>query len=296
MSSGPEPDENIVAQLKERMLSTFETVARRTPFPERLPFDVVLFAYGAVPMSDDQAHARLSESTWRAAGIERVALVGHLLGTFGGEHHHAYVVLRVHGRDAQHREHEGTAFIEAWGAAGWTQALTFDASVLDALAAMVDEHKVLVREAATERQRMIARAGAKGAPREVRPVLPPFYACPLRDEVVDEHMRGQAARVPRNVQWSHRWDVRGHERVRVKRGALPIDPKLEAKLKARGYVVATWQSPLPRETAALLKHRGVDEPARDQWLAVKRYHVEPHVKGPEGKPYVPALRVMQAAS
>jgi len=44
---------------------------------------------------------------------------------------------------------------------------------------------------------------------------------------------------------------------------------------------------------AALAVRGMPRQGPDEWVAVKRWAVKEHVKGPEDKPLVPSLRVVE---
>jgi hypothetical protein len=81
--------------------------------------------------------------------------------------------------------------------------------------------------------------------------------------------------------------VRKHERTRFLRGTGEVDPETAAKLLVRGYDVHFRPTP---EVDAALAERGFPPQAEGEWVATKTWAVREHVKGPEEKPYVPALR------
>jgi hypothetical protein len=67
-------------------------------------------------------------------------------------------------------------------------------------------------------------------------------------------------------------------------------PEDAAKLKKREYKVYDGRVTDADDQARLLK-RGIRGPGPDEWIAVLSYWRDAFVKGPEGKPYVPAARV-----
>lgn len=88
----------------------------------------------------------------------------------------------------------------------------------------------------------------------------------------------------------YKTDVRGHERCRIRRGPLPIDPKLAEKLQHRGYKLFTV-NPLDQETFQKLSERGFAYKKSDEWLAVKASWIKDHLSSVDPNlPYVPAVR------
>ena len=103
------------------------------------------------------------------------------------------------------------------------------------LVGAINDHKHIVTSyGATLSSRMAKKAAEKRARREL-PLPAPFYAVDLRDEFIAPPRHKTNTSSGRPVEWSHRWDVRGHECVRVERGQLPVNPKEVEKLQKRGY-------------------------------------------------------------
>lgn len=117
---------------------------------------------------------------------------------------------------------------------------------------------------------------------------PPYYTLRLKNQVLRETMRTTfpKPRGPRN----YKTDVRAHERCRIRRGPLPLDPELAIKLKKREYKIFTTNK-LDADTYERLHKRNMAYKRADEWLAIKVSWVEEHLNcnNPE-VPYIPAVR------
>jgi hypothetical protein len=122
----------------------------------------------------------------------------------------------------------------------------------------------------------------------VLPAPKPYYVINVHPKMIQERATKRMAEVSKKFEYTYRFDVSGHERVRYCRGSLPMDPDMKATLLAKGYHVYEGVSPDGRDLY-LLMERGITVD-HDRWLAMKVSQVKPHMKGPEDKPYVPAIR------
>ncbi len=122
---------------------------------------------------------------------------------------------------------------------------------------------------------------------------PPYYVVPVQQRVRVVPPEPVVSPEPEPIDWSHRWDVRGHERVMLKRGSLPMDGTDERVLALRGWRIYAHGAPIPSDDAWRLAIRDFEPPTSGEWVAMHSAWVRPHVKGPESKPYVPALRVVE---
>lgn len=161
--------------------------------------------------------------------------------------------------------------------------------IVPSLIEYVNDHKTLVEEGKRDfaYRRMIERHAKKTRFRP--PIPPPFYVVYLQDKIIEEHRRKAIASM-RKIEWQHRWQCRGSWNIRVKRGSLPIDPEVEADLRARKYQIFAGIPQMPAELAVELHQRGVAPRGRDEWLAVLRYWRKAHIKGPEDKPIIESVR------
>ncbi len=171
----------------------------------------------------------------------------------------------------------------------WTSPEGMFPWIIPSLIEYVNDHKTLVEEGKRDfnYRRMIDRHAKKTRFRP--PIPPPFYVVYLQDKVIEEHKQ-RTLKAARKIEWQHRWQCRGSWNIRVKRGPLPIDPKVEADLRARKYQLFAGIPQMPAELAVELHQRGIAPRGRDEWLAVLRYWRKPHTKGPEDKPLIESVR------
>lgn len=128
---------------------------------------------------------------------------------------------------------------------------------------------------------------------KVRVIPPPFYRSPISlssPEANVDHSR--PAGVDISKEYTHRWDVRGHKRLYLRRGRMPIKESEKNNLTSKGYSVYTYTQPTTEEIA-LIAQRGKEQKKRGEWLAVKVVWVDAYIKGPEDKPYIPSLKVVK---
>lgn len=155
--------------------------------------------------------------------------------------------------------------------------------------AHINAHRNVIEERGTspEEKRDAARYAMLHKLRAHKPR--PYYIVPMRSSVaVEDLSRRGSLPVRGNVEYAHRWDVRGHERVRFRRGAHPIPEKMHRDLTERGYRIHLTEP--CGEDLARMRERGIEwHPG--EWLAVLSSWVPNYVKGPEGAPLIPAIRV-----
>lgn len=125
-----------------------------------------------------------------------------------------------------------------------------------------------------------------------KPIPPPYYRVELQDVLVRDRVR---TRFPTGRRLGHRHDRRGHERCRFRRGKMPMDPKLEEKLRGQGYKIFK-SGPLDVHTGRRLAVRGMPLKRHDEWLAVKTSWVKNCVVGSEELPYVPSIHTVPGAA
>lgn len=165
----------------------------------------------------------------------------------------------------------------------WLHPISLVPWVVSGLIDFVNEHGDCVHETGTLTRARGVEAFAKRSGKRSLP--PDFYVVEPRDRILVEYMRDLGSRT-----WglSHRFDVAGHERVRVRRGPKPIDGGLHAHLDDLGYEL--FFGPVPDAHVARLEERGMRPKSDDEWMALKVTWIDGYVKGPESAPYVPAVR------
>lgn len=119
------------------------------------------------------------------------------------------------------------------------------------------------------------------------PAPSPFYVINIGDGFVKEHRKSVFPAQPR--EWSHRWDVRRHTMVKVLRGKGSVDERARKRLEKRGYKIYEADEPTADVLAELARRR-IPLKQEDEWMAVLIRWRRPYIKGPEGKPYTPAVR------
>lgn len=260
--------------------------ACRWPFPDPLPFDACFFAYGLRLEIEGAALAtRLRDPRLRDT---RVRLLGNLLFV-EGDTPYAYTFMMIEGlRDGD----RNVGVLSCYRDDAWYQPASLDPWILNSLVHSVNEHKRIVQDYAPTLANRMDRKKAEKKIKHRLPLPAPYYLVNLEDELITPQRAGRA-KLPgagKLVEWSHRWDQRAHEAVRVARGAMPIDPDEAEKLRKRGYRLYEGRA-LSAEDANRVVKRGMRGPSPDEWMAIKSYWVEACVKGPTDKPYVPGARV-----
>ena len=260
-----------------------------TPPPSKLPFDAMYIGVGNLVWMDDlKLTARFYGNGGVIAEDYVVSLNGFVCG-FWKETFVAFEILQCQARDRSNADRYMAHPIFTGGA--WDTPYDLNPWILNAVIAMYMEHKTTVLEHPVNfEMRRKFRKGNKGS-HKIN-VLPPrpYYTLTIRDQVIDE--AAQKTFVGLRVAtfaYSYRFDVWGHERCRIRRGELPIDPELHNTLVARGYDVYTLGR-LPAEDTERLASRKLMPKSVTEWLAIQTTWVNPHKKGPADAPYIPALR------
>lgn len=137
-----------------------------------------------------------------------------------------------------------------------------------------------VRVSGLAASRLMDRAGKHGA----RPVPPDLYMVHL-DARRAGHAIGQV--VASRAGPGYRFEVRGHPRLLVRRGAWP-DEDAARFWRRRGYEVARGDRLTP-EWCREMENRGVAPGRGCEWVALRIVQVREHERGPDG-PVVPATR------
>lgn len=257
------PDE-IAREAEEPFRLVIEEM-KRTPFPERLPFESCLF------LDSDPSLARLMSK-----GIDRAFLSGILISTKIS----FFVNSIIEPPYTDYRP------IPTWLGSSWVNADHESPWVVDSLVRLVNEHRRIVElRPRGLSEKMLEKKLKKNGVRIPGPVPPPFYIVNLTAEYIKQNKKSIFP--PRRRVWSHQWDVRGHEAVRVMRGPLPIDGKLERKLRRRRYKIFTVGEVDP-DAWRLLGQRRIEPKKATEWMAILAWWRDSFVKGPKDKPYVPA--------
>jgi hypothetical protein len=168
--------------------------------------------------------------------------------------------------------------------------MSLDPWIVSMMVRAVNEHKQIIQDYAPSLANRMDRKKVLKRSKQLLPLPAPFYMVNLKDELITAPVKKPTPLPGRPVEWSHRWDVRGHECCRIERGELPMDPKLKASLKRREYRISEGMAVLPEDLMRLGK-RGIRAPGPREWVAVLSFWREAAVRGPLNKPYIPAARV-----
>ena len=91
--------------------------------------------------------------------------------------------------------------------------------------------------------------------------------------------------------WAHRWDVRRHRRLLVRRGPGVLDNDARYNVEQRHYRVYQHGDD-NEEVLEGFRERGFPPPRDGEWVIYRWVLVREYVKGPEEAPYVPSVRVV----
>lgn len=120
------------------------------------------------------------------------------------------------------------------------------------------------------------------------PIPRPYYVVKLKQSTVNrEEKKGQSRK---SWELTYRHDVRGHYRVLVERGPLPLKGEDADKLTKRGYRIY-GPRPVKAYDRRRLIQRGHALPRRDEWVAMLVIWIRSQIRGPEDAPYIPSIRV-----
>jgi hypothetical protein len=291
-------DDDQVQSHQKRVLDASKGV----PFPEQLPFDSVFLGFGGgMRLSSAQGAIRLVNLSHELGPneeieIEDIQVLGYLINHSGSIVEFLRYKTIPEGSDVAGGEESLSAMVvydeDEWASAAVQCLLPW---ALSGVIGIINEHRTLILEAPSrgaEVRRLTTGLKKKLRIHKMKP--PAFYQVNLRSDVYIEHFKrprgpdtGQVIR-----SYGHRWDVRGHERCRIKRGPRPMPAETRERLLSRGYQV--FESELPDDEAYhKMTVRGHLPKKQGEWVAVLSYWVNPHIRGPEEAPYVPSVHTIR---
>lgn len=277
----PVPEEE-----KKHWIHSISRAAKHVAYPDKFPFDFVFLGYGegvGLP-----SHSVAGKAPRIAGGTQVVGgtVLGHLMSANG------YVVGFI---EAETDDGQSFVFLDTVRTPdmGWPRSTDLEPWILPNIINIINDHRTFViespmhktvRRAYKDAQRNL---GLKNAPSGHMP--PPYYTLKLQSQVIREKVRTSYPTGKKGPK-SYRSDVRGHERCRIMRGDMPIDPKLAQKLIDRGYTLYTANQ-LDADAYRRLNERGLAYKRSDEWVAIKTTWVDDH-QSPKNPnlPYVPAVR------
>jgi hypothetical protein len=267
-------------------------LGRHEPLPEKRPFEYVFFGYEPkISVNQDLAVLYGLQDARKQGILRHFSLGGHLVGP---DSVLACLMLELFVRDHELTEGQptllgGTSMMMERHSGRWNAPYTLAPWIIPSLIEWVNEHKSVVEDSRGLSYRMkMQRAFKKQKLKKTVP--PPYYTVRMHDTTIKETARESfATRYKESYEYDHRWTVRGHWVIRVRRGELPLDPKIEEDLRKRKYRIFAHNEP-DWDTWKRLRHRGVEPKRVDEWMAVLVSWRKDYVKGPEGKPLIPSVR------
>lgn len=260
------------------------------PDPDRWPFESMWVSFGAgVPMNHLQMAARLQKETIFGMGMQNAMLLGQLWTiTERGP-------LMVEAMEfVSYRDSTGPVVGICWSTIlspdhnGWAHPYDLNPWITNAIHKHLLEFKTFIVE--KEWKPNQTKQPADFPPTIVRPPIPkPYYVVKLKTQVIQQGFR--SAMPPRKkFEYQHQFKVRGHYRIRIKRGQLPMPADAREILTQRGYTIYTLNE-MSQEHATMLLERGIPVKRSSEWLAILTSWVRDHMKGPADGPFVPSVRV-----
>jgi hypothetical protein len=291
----------------EEVWATCEHTAKRArelPYPERLPFEVTYFGYGAEGnngpfIPPEQLAYRTDIATARR--VRQVHLLSTLISTtgycvdfFGGwdTQSQCSVVFMAcqHDPDEAHWIGYSAELAASQARARSLNQFKIDLSPfivcdlvehVNGFVDLRDPDGYSKEEKKDWRHRRKKTGVEKGEP------PPHYYPYRLRSESHSEE--GGSARERRDL--SYRTDVRAHERLLVRRGELPIPPKKHEYYIANDFTVYQEEA-LPWHLKARLAAKGHSGKQTYEWMAVKRVWIKHHMNSnDESLPYRQKLTI-----
>ena len=296
----------------ERYRDSIMAAANAIKPPAVLPFESMFVCIGRIRLTDIQIDMRFPGNEDM---IDRSRTDAHLLGFlmfFDGEEFCAYELIEYIRKEmlsdvspamALTTGDKPTGNFKSVGITAvpvrdfdlkhepcWTRPLDLNPWIVNAIADMYNQNQtVLVRKPWSLSQKTMRERKIKADKIDL-PIPKPYYTLKIRGDRVTEIADDTVQRLnKRSFQYSYQFKVQGHDRCKVRRGKLPMEPKTYAKLRDRGYVIYIFNNPGPSDAYNLARRKQPPK-RKDEWLAIKTTRVAEHTKGPEDAPFVPALR------
>ena len=270
-------------------------MANRTQMPERMPFDVCYLGIDEpIDVTETQRDFGMDPTHFDSV----VKLTGLLIYRQEGQ---AGVVLFL---EAQSEVGAGPQILPApiygpfllpsndprlsYGPEDkWRAIPTFFWAITPLVVDWLVSHQTLINEKTKSYSyRSFYRKEAKRS--GLRPLPPPYYVVTICDETIEQ---AYEVKLPRpRPECQHQFDIRGHLKLRTMRGPLPLDEKLERRLRRdKRRLIFTIGQP-PGYVCEALARRGKPQKQRDEWMSVLPFWRKPGRGGSPGGPYIPAIR------
>ena len=271
----------------QRVSDVTKQAMAELPFPERLPFDCVYFAFGGgIELTREQL--RIKTGGERARSLRGAVLIALLLGSHG---------VCVEFLAGHHVEQGSMIFAvchRTWGEDLWLPSTEpgVPQDLAPFMATSLVEHvnsfvELSVSTPHSKQHRKDWRRGRKKLGVNKGEPPPEFYPYKLRSTLHRETDGGGGDGIVR----TYRTDVRGHERLLVRRGDLPLPLRKREYYRTQGFKIFETEPP-PPELREKLRVKGHPSKLRHEWMVVKSIWIDPHLNSnDESLPYVKRLNV-----
>lgn len=259
---------------RSEMQERINKVIPQVPLPDPLPFDTVYLGWGAG--LEHPVMSVVSEEVNDA--LTSVLVVGMLL-------HRNGTVMEV-AFDATNND---VVLRPVADEHGWLPGASVIPWVATLVIAALNDYRTIVNahEKIPYSTRQKFHDKSKQAKRQYLPR--PFYSVELKDMVIDDHAK-KLPRLTVPIEWSHRWDVRGHEVLYVRRGPLPLPERKRREYAKEGFAVFEKPEEVTGDAYSILVRKGQPPLRAGEWLAVKKGWRAAYVKpaGRDDLPYIPS--------
>jgi hypothetical protein len=282
----PDEDREPAPEERDKFWRLANQVRAEMPMPAKMPFKSMYLGYG--PGLSMDSPEKMGVFTCDIDTPYYPKLMGQLITVDG-------YVFDVVG-------HENDATIgfartakNGWGDPQGGQAGPFPTPwMLLALVDLINDHNTFIIEKQRSKKWNQEWRKNTGSWRHKKKVPEPYYCIKLKRSLVHEDTEKKLRAATPVIRQSpdHRWDTRGHERVRVQRGKLPLEDKTRRRLEKRGYRIYTYNTMSAEDTTRLMKRPSIPPKKPDEWIAIRATWVDSYVNGPADAPYVPGLRLM----
>lgn len=277
-------DEKKLDYHDERLEPLIKQAASNSVMPANMPFDCVYLSYGSGATLNAKAH----NIDPKALGNTRPSILAHLIVPNGDVWSLAGAI------DPNPYVKQPLRFIPILERTEgrWFNPLSMAAFIVPWIISYINAHRAIVED----RTRSFSyRRGYKAAIKKYKHRAgppPPYYVIPMDlDNVQVYRERRECSNT--EIEWTCRRKRRGHERVKIRRGKLPLDPKTEAKIRrewerAKGeFELFTTRRESERAAEALAR-RGYWPKRPDEWLAVLYTWID-DVVWPKDRPDLPLV-------
>jgi len=285
------------------MITAISGEGRKVPWPDQWPFESTWLSFGpGIWLAPYQIEMRFMSQAARDQRWERGRLVGIMIQRDGKCVEVLKLAKQKAGSWGENEWEEAWQLIPQYQNGRWLEPYgALSPWVTTAISSIIQDHRTVVLE--KEKTGMSYQRECQAKRKKMKwPFTPaPFYRIQLRQKLEIEARVRRLFPVSVEIERNHQWDVREHERVRVRRGPLPLDEKTKKDLLRRrpnsGKCYKLYiDRPLEDEDAHRLNLRGFPKfkPA-EEWLALLVSPVGEHRKGPADKPYIPGKRVLDSS-